>query len=90
MVEKVTLLQEQLANIVGGGNVITVPKALGKYSRDQSFVQPAMPLCVVMAETPEEVQSIIKVCNNHKVPVTPYTTGFNTREIPRKNTKTQI
>ena len=77
MAESITLFQEQLANIVGGKNVITDPKTLEAYSKDQSFVQPAMPLGVVRTKTPEEVQAVVKVCNHHKIPITPYTTGCN-------------
>ena len=77
MTESTTLFQEQLANIVGSENVITDPKVLGEYSRDQSFVQSAMPLCVVRTKTPDEVQAVVKVGNHHKIPITPYTTGCN-------------
>jgi len=77
MSEKAILFQEQLANIVGSENLITNREILERYSCDQSFVDPVMPLCVVRPETAEQVQAIIKICNSCKIPVTPYTTGCN-------------
>lgn len=77
MAGEAILFREQLANVVGSENVITDAKSLKEYSRDQSFVQPAIPLCVVRPKTSDEVQSIVKICNYHKIPLTPYTTGCN-------------
>jgi glycolate oxidase len=77
MTEETSLFREQLANVVGSENVITATKVLEKYSRDQSFVQPVMPLCVVQPKVSDEVQAIVKICNQHKIPLTPYTTGCN-------------
>ncbi|MEM2454938.1 MAG: FAD-binding oxidoreductase [Candidatus Bathyarchaeia archaeon] len=77
MSEKITLFQQQLSNIVGSENVITDPEVLLRYSYDQSFVDPVKPLLVIRPENADQVQAVIKLCNYHKIPVTPYTTGCN-------------
>ncbi len=47
------------------------------YSYDMSFVEPKMPDIVVLPETVEEVQEIMKIANEEKVPVVPFTGGTN-------------
>lgn len=77
MEEKLVLFGEQLASVVGPENVISDSKVLETYSRDQSFVPPKMPLCVLRPRTVAEVQEVVKICNHYRVAVTPYTTGTN-------------
>ncbi|RLG90785.1 MAG: hypothetical protein DRO36_05505, partial [Candidatus Hecatellales archaeon] len=48
-----------------------------KYSKDQSFVPPTQPFCVVQPKNVEEIQRILKIANHYKIPVVPYSTGEN-------------
>ena len=77
MEEKVVLFTEQLANVVGSESVITNARVLQTYSRDDSFVPPKMPLCVLKPKSVQEVQEVVKICNHYRIAVTPYTTGTN-------------
>jgi len=65
------------AKIVGNNNVVTDPKELEKYSRDHSFVKPAMPSCIVRPGDVEEVQEILRIANDLVVPITPLSGGTN-------------
>jgi D-lactate dehydrogenase (cytochrome) len=47
------------------------------YSYDMSFVQPKLPDYVVMAETVEQIQQIMRFANTEKIPVIPFTAGTN-------------
>jgi len=70
---------DRLKAIVGANRVSTSPKTLEKYSKDQSFVRPCTPDCVVYAETVAEVQEVVKAANAAKVPVVPVSSGMNLR-----------
>ena len=39
-------------------------------------VMTKVPGCVIMPQTTEEVQKIVKVCNRYKIPYVPYSTGW--------------
>lgn len=77
---------DRLKAIVGAKRVSTSPKVLEKYSKDQSFVRPCLPDCVVYAQTVAEVQEVIKAANTAKVPVVPVSSGMNLRgaAIPKE------
>ena len=45
------------------------------YARGEDTYDPVLPQAVVFPETNEEVSGILKLCNNHKVPVVPFGTG---------------
>ncbi|MEM1891485.1 MAG: FAD-binding oxidoreductase [Nitrososphaerota archaeon] len=68
---------ETLSKIVGDRNVITDLQALELYSKDDSFVKPATPLCVVKPNAIEEVQEIVRFANRYKIPITPTSSGPN-------------
>jgi len=63
-----------LEDIVGPENVSTDPVELLCYSRDASENQ-ALPDVVVWPESTEQVSAILKLANEHKVPVTPRGAG---------------
>lgn len=65
------------SKVVGNANTITDVKELEKYSRDHSFVKPAMPSCVVRPGSVEEVQELLSYANKFVVPVTPLSGGTN-------------
>lgn len=68
---------EALSKIVGDRNVIVDSKALEPYSKDDSFVKPATPLCVVKPSAIEEVQEVVRFANRYKIPITPTSSGPN-------------
>jgi len=78
-------LKEQLAQVVGADHVLDAPGALDSYSRDFSLSPPGRFTCVVQPENAEEVQKVIQLANETKVPVTPSSSGvhFYGNAIPR-------
>jgi FAD/FMN-containing dehydrogenase len=77
-------IERSLSQIVGKDYVITDPAELEKYSKDQSFVPPRMPLMAVKVKTREEVQQVVRFANQYKIPLTPYSSGttFQGAHIP--------
>ena len=53
----------------------TSESARGNYARGEDTYDPILSKAVVFPETNEEVSKILKLCNEHKVPVVPYGTG---------------
>ena len=53
----------------------TSESARGNYARGEDTYEPILSKAVVFPETNEEVSKILKLCNEHKVPVVPYGTG---------------
>ena len=47
----------------------------GNYARGEDTYDPILPKAVVFPETNEEVSKILKLCNEHKIPVVPFGTG---------------
>ena len=45
------------------------------YSRGEDTYEPILSQAVVFPETNEEVSKILKLCNDHKIPVVPFGTG---------------
>ena len=45
------------------------------YSRGEDTYDPILSKAVVFPETNEEVSKILKICNEHKIPVVPFGTG---------------
>lgn len=68
-----TLLQD----IVGKENVQDEPQILSSYSSDQSFVEPRMPQWVVFPQTTAQIQDLVKVGNQKKIALIPYSSGLN-------------
>jgi FAD/FMN-containing dehydrogenase len=67
--------KDQLAAIVGPGNVADSPAALAEYSADESFVHPITPRCVVRPSDREELQKIILWANESGTPLVPVSSG---------------
>jgi FAD/FMN-containing dehydrogenase len=67
--------REELANIVGAGNVVDDPETLDGYSKDYSFVQPRKPWFVVKPKNADEVQGIVKWANETRTPLVPISSG---------------
>ena len=79
-------IHERLKAIVGAERASTDPETLKKYSKDQSFVRPCLPDCVVFTESVGEVEDVLKVANDTKTPVVPVSSGMNLRgaAIPKE------
>ena len=45
------------------------------YARGEDTYDPVLSQAVVYPETNEEVSGILKLCNDHKIPVVPFGTG---------------
>ena len=45
------------------------------YARGEDIFDPVLPLGVAFPKTTEEVSKIIKICNNHLVPIVPFGMG---------------
>jgi FAD/FMN-containing dehydrogenase len=73
------ILKEKLVEVVGVKNVIDDGKTRERYSRDQSFVHTCKPDAIVRPKNVEEVQEIIRVANEERTPVIPYSSGLNLR-----------
>ena len=68
---------KELQAIVGEKNATAAKHVRYAYSYDMSFVLPKLPDYVVMAETPEHIQEILRFANQEKIPVVPFTAGTN-------------
>jgi glycolate oxidase len=62
---------EELIGIVGQENAFTLDKDKYKYSHDETEDYSFMPDLVVKPLTAKEVSGILKICNEHLIPVTP-------------------
>ncbi len=62
---------KSLAEIVGGDYVSNRKEELYIYSQDPGMMEPHEPDYVVMPKTTEEVQKIVKLANEKKIPIVP-------------------
>jgi len=79
-------IKKSLANIVGVDNVTDKTGRLKAYAKDHSLALPRMPSYIVEPENAEQVQGIIKVANECKIPVVPCSSGvhFHGNTIPEE------
>lgn len=70
-----TLKKQQLAAIVGDGNVIDDASVLDAYSKDESFATPLKPWFVVRPAEATEVQALVKWANETGTPLVPVSSG---------------
>ena len=78
--ETITNFEEALGRIVKPANIINDSSVLENYSRDGSFVIGSRPFLLVYPESKDEVKGIIKLANEHKMPLVPVSSG-----IPRSH-----
>ena len=64
----------ELKNLLNS-RYLTSESARGNYARGEDTYDPILSKAVVFPETNEEVSKILKLCNEHKIPVVPYGTG---------------
>src|SRR4030042_2917046 len=70
-------IKEELTGIVGVKNVFTSAERLKPYSKDNSLSPPGMPGYVAKPKNAEQVQKIIKLANEKKLPVVPCSSGIH-------------
>ena len=68
------LVQSELKKIFNG-RYSTSLSTRSNYARGEDTFDPVLSQAVVFPETNEEVSKILKICNEHKVPVVPFGTG---------------
>ena len=62
-------------NIAGEGYVFTDEESLDNYAHDETENLHFLPDIVIKPRTTEEVSAIMKICNQHRIPVTPRGAG---------------
>src|SRR6476661_539197 len=62
-------------NIVGASYVFVDEEVLHQYSHDETEDLHFLPDVVIKPRTAEEISAILKICNQHKIPVTPRGAG---------------
>jgi D-lactate dehydrogenase (cytochrome) len=68
------LVQAELKKIFNG-RFSTSESTRANYARGEDTYDPVLSKAVVFPETNEEVSKILKLCNEHKIPVVPFGTG---------------
>jgi len=71
------LTRKQLVDILGEKRVLEDAATLEAYSHDQSFAPKRMPDFVVFPGTVEEVQRVVRLANETRTPLIPYSSGLN-------------
>ncbi len=79
-------VEEKLKEAIGEKWVTANPADLSVYGRDFTVYSGERPNIVVLPETTEDVQKVMRIAYEHKIPVVPLTTGFNHGglTVPRK------
>jgi glycolate oxidase subunit GlcD len=77
----------QLISIVGIDYVLFDKESIDKYSHDETEDFKFFPELVVLPRTPEEISTILKMCNIEKIPLTPRGagTGLSGGALPVNN-----
>ena len=57
------------------GRFSTSESTRANYARGEDTYDPVLPKAVVFPETNEEVSKVLRLCNEHKIPVVPFGTG---------------
>jgi glycolate oxidase len=68
-------LAEAFTTIVGSGNVVSETENLRHYAHDETEELEFLPDIVLKPRTAAEVSAIMKLCNEHRIPVTPRGAG---------------
>ena len=71
---KNNLLQKELVALLGD-KVSTSKSTRVNYSHGEDVFDPVLSQAVVFPETNEEISKVVKLCNEHKVPIVPFGTG---------------
>ncbi|MBN2079825.1 MAG: FAD-binding oxidoreductase [Spirochaetes bacterium] len=66
---------EELSRILGPGRVVTDREILATYGRDETSDLCAVPEALVRAESAIEVSAVLRLCQEHRIPVVPRGAG---------------
>lgn len=77
-----TSILDKLRTIVGAENISTGESDLNLHSEDQSFHEPHLPEVVVWVTEAQQVADILKLANEHTIPVTPWGVGSSLEGNP--------
>ena len=83
--ETIPGLKDEFYQIIKPDNVIDDASILESYSQDISFIPENSPLMLVYPESKEEVQRIVRLANESKIPLVPVSSGqprFNGDTVP--------
>lgn len=72
-------MKKDMESIVEKNFVFDDGDTLERYAKDQSFTRHCRPNCVVMPQSVEEVQELVKFANKNVTPIVPYSSGLNLR-----------
>lgn len=64
-----------LERSLGSGRVVTDADVLASYAQDESEVPAHLPEAVIRVASEREVAAVMRICNEHRVPVTPRAAG---------------
>ena len=76
-VDTLSVVYEKLAEALGADWVSNDPAILTCYCRDFTARVGKWPNLVAMPSSTEEVQAIMRIAHEYRIPVVPYSTGFN-------------
>ncbi|MBI5535337.1 MAG: FAD-binding oxidoreductase [Deltaproteobacteria bacterium] len=68
---------ELFDKVLGSGKVVSDPAALQAYNDDYSEAEAVTPSLAVLPTTVEEVQGVVRVADEHRIPLTPRVAGTN-------------
>ncbi|GAA4336996.1 FAD-binding oxidoreductase [Flaviaesturariibacter amylovorans] len=66
---------ESFRGIVGDAHVYVDPEVLSAYASDETEDLHYLPDVVLKPRTPDEISRILRICNEHRIPVTPRGAG---------------
>lgn len=66
---------DQFRSIVGDTYVLTDEESVQRYAHDETETLHYSPEIILKPRTPQEISAILKICNEHKIPVTPRGAG---------------
>jgi len=67
--------KDRLAEVTTTANVVDDPRVLEGYSKDHSFVAKCRPWLLVYPKDKEEVQRIVRLANESRIPLVPVSSG---------------
>lgn len=70
-------LKQRLVEIVGARHVSDDPDRLKEYSRDYSLTRPMMPNIVVQPDNSQQIQEIVKLADEHRMPLIASSSGVH-------------
>ena len=71
------IVKKRLIEIFGEANVVDDENVRERYTHDQSFEEGVKPDCIVFPGTVDQVQQVVKLANETRTPLIPYSSGLN-------------